>query len=123
MNTVIKINGLDVEFSGKVPTKPGVYWWSDGEGQMLETTHVIINENGNASAKDCVDLMWRDCVEWPGIWSTSPLVPAVEVEKAWTDGAEYGDLSRLAYERGGDFDPIQTAYAKSRAKRVTEGGE
>lgn len=122
MNTVIKINGLDVEMSQQVPKSHGAYWWAHRIGPQCTSLKLRYVFN------PCSDVLIDRESDWQpqdvgGWWSTSPLVPAVEVEKAWMDGAEYGDLSRLAYERGGDFDPIQTAYANSRAKRVTEGGE
>ena len=97
MKTVIKINGLDVEFSDKVPEKPGAYYFLASK-QAHPSTALI-----------CHPRLWKDA---GGLWSTSPLVPAVEVEKAYDEGAE--DM------RSKD---INRTWADSRARAIAEGGE
>lgn len=116
MNTVIKINGLDVEFSEKVPTRAGAYW------------RVYAAPAVRAARLIEVRPRWQDGTLTPFLgekdlgrinikgylWSTSPLVPAVEIRHAWMEARE--------------LNPDEPEYARwdwdeSRAKRVTEGGE
>lgn len=110
MNTVIKINGLDVEFSEQVPTVAGARWGKTDKGRIL-LYDVALNQLGEL-------VCWYGGCEVslsrPGfIWSTSPLVPAVEVERAWEEGFSTG--SNVGSELGD--------WRTSRARRVTEGGE
>lgn len=112
MNTVIKINGLDVEFSDKVPTRPGVYWVKPKDKYPI--THprlcTVLTHCGRMY-EDCGEL--DPCGIPQGVlWSTSPLVPAVEVERAYDEEAE--DMRSKDINRN---------WAGSRACAVTEGGE
>lgn len=115
MKTTIPINGLDVEFSDKKPTRAGAYWWSFGPNLAMP---VSLNTTSSGLV-----VSWnnQNIEHWSGLWSTSPLVPAVEVEKAWQEGAKHGDQSRLLYERGGPNVTDADGYAQSRARRVVEG--
>lgn len=115
MTTVIKINGLDVEFSEKVPTKPGVYWWKAEETDYGMIRQVTLSTSGELC---CIfGAMHGSRVRMiGGLWS-SPLVPAVEVARAYAESQ-----NDLHAELQKDFANPFT-YEKSRAKRVAEGGE
>jgi hypothetical protein len=108
--TTIKINGLDVEFSEKAPNRIGPYWWCYRIGSVLRLREVF---------NPCGDVLIDRESDWQpedagGLWSTSPLVPAVEVSKAHAEGCSDG---------GKTCDKGRSDWNTSRAKRVTEGGE
>lgn len=106
MNTVIKINGLDVEFSDKVPTKPGAYYRVRDGGTIPEIEDVYATKTGRLVVHLYGVVAVDTC---GGRWSTSPLVPAAEVQRAYFEG---------------DRDCIRKSpFSDSRARRVTEGGE
>ena len=116
MKTIIPINGLDVEFSDQKPTRPCACYqfrlgWSEPKLISVRRLHRGILIGGGSSLEDYDENF---------VWS-APLVPAVEVEKAWQEGAKHGDQSRLLYERGGPNVTDADGYAQSRARRVVEG--
>lgn len=104
MTTIIKINGLDVEFSDNVPTRAGFWLWSKDVNTTIYPTRVWQAGHMFASSElgsyTCVD-------DIGGIWSTSPLVPAVEVQRGYIEG-HTSCIGRIPYN-------------DSRAKRVVEG--
>lgn len=124
MKTTININGLDVEFSDQKPTRPGVYWHTDDvENEPTpmwvhdHTIHKLIAQWGNHAVASL-----------DGLWSTSPLVPAVEVEKAYREGYVEQFLKNppMPKHMGQDMcsearAASNKAYSKGRARRVVEG--
>lgn len=74
MTTTININGLDVEFSEKVPTRAGFWLWTQDVNRTIYPTRVWQEGHMFASSElgscTCID-------DIGGLWSTSPLVPAV----------------------------------------------
>jgi hypothetical protein len=96
MTKTIKINGLDVEFSEKVPTRDGVYWVLYGV-----FFHTCAVENGYVDGTGTMPS------ETNYLWSAA-LVPAVEVRKAWAESWECGANDGPNYE-------------ESRARKVVEG--
>lgn len=111
MTTIIKINGLDVEMSDALPTKPGAYWWVPGPESSETVFQLAFNEGKPIAVRG----EYFQPIVVAGLYSTSPLVPAVEVEKAYKEG--YMD-------RVNDYQSeVEETFTKCRAKRVTEGGE
>jgi len=111
MSTVIKINGLDVEFSEKVPDRSGVYLFIRSSKQMrFDVCPAMVKSDNHDGRLYVFDEPLSYHV---GLWSTSPLVPAVEVEMAY----------REAIEEAPSLEGWATSWDNSRAKRVTEGGE
>ena len=109
MTNTIKINGLDVEFSEKVPTREGVYWWiEDAHDTSPMCRRIVMFREGLCD--------WRgsgSVAQLGGLWS-APLVPAVEVEKAFYEHSEMSSYT------DGNIGPGEL-FVGSRAKRVTEG--
>lgn len=109
MKTTIPINGLDVEFSDKKPTRAGAYWWSFGPNLAMP---VSLNTTSSGLV-----VSWnnQNIEHWSGLWSTSPLVPAVEVEKAWEEGWRACATTDCPTAKRLD------EWDHSRARRVVEG--
>ena len=104
--TIIPINGLDVKFSDVKPTRPGAYWWLPP----------------GSTNPDVIQLFEIPAVSEfdSGLWS-APLVPTVEVEKAYREG--FYDGSAGMNINSTELIAAQSEdYSKSRARRVVEGG-
>lgn len=108
MTKTIKINGLDVEFSEKVPKREGVYWWiEDSHDTSPMCRRIAMFREGLCD--------WRgsgSVEQLGGLWS-APLVPVVDVERAY----------REAIAEAPGIVGWDTSWNESRAKRVTEGGQ
>lgn len=117
MKTVIKINGLDVEFTDQKPTRPGAYWWvwNASDKPQLRT---IFNPCSDVLIDLKTDLQPKDV---GGLWS-APLVPVTEVERAYFEGHEdanyNSDQSTETKQWAAD-----AGYQLSNARRVVEGLE
>ena len=124
MTTTIRINGLDVEFSEQVPTRAGPRWWTRRIGPDSTSLRVkdIWNPCSDVLIDRETDLQPKDI---GGLWSTSPLVPAVEVEKlkkevsyAWSEGYNAALNETVKHKI-----PVGTCWEVSRARKVVEGIE
>ena len=109
MKTTIQINGLLVEFTDEVPTKPGAYWWL----LHADSTSVVIVELWESSSGFIAYPTDQIPSEMCGLWS-APLVPVTEVERAWEEARR---------DDPNDDECWDVGYNESRAKRVVEGGE
>lgn len=101
-----------MNWTKKIPTKPGAYWWKSQAG-AIKVVELFLDRYCNLIAQglgvsDDVDLLGG---EWSG-----PLVPVEEVEKAYWEGYWEG------YKHGDDCLTGRT-YTDSRARRVVEGKE
>lgn len=106
MKTTIPIHGIPVEFSDERPTKPGAYWHTMDNGQ--EPYIVTVTEKYGNYAIEQLHI-------YKGLWSTSPLVPAVEVGSAFTEGHMAGVVTAI---KGGT---CLGDWSESRASKIVEG--
>ena len=111
MKTTININGLDVEFSDQKPTRAGAYWYSVHHEMTPSLMHVHKSELGELYVPGEGRLAhWCEV----GLWS-APLVPAVEVGSAFTEGHMAGVVTAI---KGGT---CLGDWSESRASKIVEG--
>lgn len=95
-----------MNWTKKLPTKPGAYWWRQSPNRYPFLTE--LTESGEFYMAGCRERFCESQLEG-GEWS-GPLVPVEEVEKAYEEG-RYNEAT-------GESD-----YENSRASRVVEGKE
>ncbi|CAB4212953.1 hypothetical protein UFOVP1444_43 [uncultured Caudovirales phage] len=94
-------------FTKTPPTTPGFYAWRESEKDLIQTIHIIPDNEKESSGRARIE-RYQSLRDAYGEWCR--LVPAGEVEKAYQEG--YGDR------------PLRRSnWNNSRAKRVAEGKE
>ena len=95
-----------MNWTKKLPTKPGAYWWRQSPNRYPFLTE--LTESGEFYMAGCRERFCESQLEG-GEWS-GPLVPVEEVEKAYWEGYKHGDDCLTG-----------RTYTDSRARRVVEG--
>lgn len=114
----ININGLDVEFTDAPPTKPGVYWAAVIKPYEFDVYVVYEHTcDGKTTLMGKGGGLAMPVDKLNGFWS-GPLIPADEVEMAWTSGFSCGQAHM---EDGPKSLGVTEYWNNSRARRVVEG--